>query len=117
VRHVSKYIDIPVVDAKAFIFWNDRFPTGRRARTLREFADVLEHSRGADVAGHLRRSDLSRWIGQVFGDYTLATTIRQVEDLYRADPGTNAPAIIATAIRNRYEFVESDWMARKTDER
>ncbi|HEX6545430.1 MAG TPA: hypothetical protein VF023_03910 [Bryobacteraceae bacterium] len=57
VRHFAKYIDIPVPEARAFVFWRDRTPAGLLARTMREFVAVLEHAGPEIFDGHLRRHD------------------------------------------------------------
>jgi hydroxymethylpyrimidine pyrophosphatase-like HAD family hydrolase len=108
VRHMAKYIDIPVSEGSAFVFWRDGAPTGQRARTLREFVAVVEESPAADFDDHLRRGDFSSWIAKVFGDYPLASTIRQIEDHYRADSLSGVAASLVQAIRSRYEFIEPE---------
>jgi hydroxymethylpyrimidine pyrophosphatase-like HAD family hydrolase len=106
VRHLAKYLDIPVSEGRAFVFWEDSSATSRRASTLREFVAVLEQFPAATFDGHLRRGDFSNWIAKVFGDYPLANTVRRIEDDYRAGgmPG-NITANLVEAIRSRYEFV------------
>jgi hypothetical protein len=106
VRHLSKYIDIPVQEGRAFVFWQDGSPTGRRARTLREFVAVLEQFPAAAFDGHLRRSDFSSWIANVFGDYPLASAVSKVEDDYRKGGISDVATSVLEAIRSRYEFIE-----------
>jgi hypothetical protein len=106
VRHVSKYIDIPIPDSKAFVFSKDGCPTGQRARTLRQVAELLDTSRPEDIHGHLQRSDLSRWIEQVFGDHKLAGAIRQIEENHQRHPQPRTASSMANEIRRRYQFSE-----------
>jgi hypothetical protein len=106
VRHQAKYVDIPVVDSRAFAFWQNGTATPRRARTLREFVDVLEHSSLEALDGHLRRGDFSRWIADVFGDYPLANSVRQLEADYRSGQARDLPTVLTQAIRSRYEFLK-----------
>jgi hypothetical protein len=106
VRHLSKYIDIPVPDGRAFVFWRDGSPTGLRARTLREFVGVLEQFPAAAFNGHLRRSDFSSWIANVFGDYPLASAVSKVEEDYRKGDISDVATSLLEAIRSRYEFIE-----------
>jgi hydroxymethylpyrimidine pyrophosphatase-like HAD family hydrolase len=106
VRHQAKYVDIPVVDSRAFAFWQNGMPTPRRARTLREFVDVLEHSPVEALDGHLRRGDFSRWIADVFGDYPLAHSVRRLETDYRSGRARDLPGVLTQAVRSRYDFVE-----------
>jgi hypothetical protein len=42
-------------------------PDKARARTIRQFVEELEQLPEARFDGYLRRSDFSRWIGDVFG--------------------------------------------------
>lgn len=106
VRHLAKYIDIPVPEGKAFVFWFNGRLAGPRARTLREFVAAVEHAPAAALDGHLRRGDFSQWIGDVFGDYPLAKTFRQSERDYCAGRAAGVAASLAQAIRERYEFVD-----------
>ena len=105
VRHLAKYVDIPVQESRAFVFWRDGVQLPRRARTLRDFISVLEQSSMQALDGHLRRGDFSRWIADVFGDYPLGNTVRQIEAEYRGGIATNVPASLAQAVRSRYEFL------------
>jgi hypothetical protein len=105
-RHLAKYVDVPVSDSRAFVFWRDGVPTRRRARTMRDFVAILESTSDGALDGHLRRGDFSRWIADVFGDYPLAKTVKRLEGDYTAGTLTDAPAALAQAVRSRYEFVE-----------
>lgn len=108
VRHLAKYVDLPVPESRAFVFWRDGSMSGRRAQTLREFAEIVEQSRPAALDGHLRRNDFSRWIADVFGDYPLGKTLRQVERDYVAGAATDVAARIVLAVRARYEISDPD---------
>jgi hydroxymethylpyrimidine pyrophosphatase-like HAD family hydrolase len=102
VRHQTKYLDMPVLDAHAFVFNTDDRP-GPRARTLKEFTALLVAISGDRLAGHMRRHDFSRWIEGVFRDRPLAAHLRTIEAAIETDaPGELAEAI-AQAIRARYE--------------
>jgi hydroxymethylpyrimidine pyrophosphatase-like HAD family hydrolase len=106
VRHLAKYIDLPVPEGRAFVFWRDGSPTGQRARTLREFVAVVEQSPAKAWDGHLRRRDFSQWIADVFGDYPLAKTLRQIEDSYRSQGNSDVASSLVQAIRKRYELID-----------
>lgn len=106
VRHFAKYIDIPVTAGRAFVFWGNGSPSGRRAQTLREFVAAIEQEKASMLDGHLRRHDFSRWIAEVFGDYPLAKTMRSLEDEHRAGKFTDVVARVSEAIRSRYEFID-----------
>jgi hypothetical protein len=105
VRHLAKYVDLPVSEGHAFVFWRDGSP-GRRARTLREFVSIVEHSPAAALEGHLRRRDFSTWIAGVFGDYPLSKTLGQIEDDYQAGGKPDVASSVARAIRARYEQID-----------
>jgi hydroxymethylpyrimidine pyrophosphatase-like HAD family hydrolase len=106
VRHVAKYIDIPVTERRAFVFWLDGRPTDRRARTLRDFVAVIDATPAAALDGHLRRGDFSRWLEDVFGDFPLARTVRALEADYRSGTTGGINANLTRAVRARYEFLD-----------
>jgi hypothetical protein len=102
VRHRTKYVDMPVADAHAFVF-TEGGHTGPRARTLKHFINLLSELPSERLAGHLLRHDLSRWIGDVFRDRPLALRIRTLEARISCDDAHNVAGAIAQAIRARYE--------------
>ncbi len=106
VRHLAKYIDMPVSEGCAFVFWRGASPTGQRARTLREFVEVIEHAALPDVDGHLRRKDFSRWIINVFGDFRLGKTVSELEEAYRLGKAAEIVEELVQEIRVRYDFVD-----------
>jgi hypothetical protein len=53
--------------------------------------------------GHLDRHDFSRWIADVFGDYLLAKTVKQIEDDYHSHAMPDVASRLVQAIRTRYE--------------
>jgi hydroxymethylpyrimidine pyrophosphatase-like HAD family hydrolase len=104
VRHREKYADVPVPDNRAFVFSANGL-SGVQARTLREFVAGLEQSGSAStVDGHLRRSDFSRWIRDVYGDHALASELATLEDQYRLRLDSDVIPEIAHAIRARYDL-------------
>lgn len=105
VRHLAKYIDMPVSENRAFVFWSGSSPTGKRARTLREFVDVVDRAEVADLDGHLRRKDFSNWIITIFGDYRLGNIVSGLEDRYRFGAAPDIAEDLAREIRLRYSFV------------
>lgn len=106
VRHLAKYLDVPVPESRAFVFWRDGTGSRRRARTLRELVTAVEQSPLPDLDGHLRRGDFSRWVEDVFGDYPLGKTIRQIEAQWRAGATRDAADLLGQAVRSRYEFLD-----------
>jgi hydroxymethylpyrimidine pyrophosphatase-like HAD family hydrolase len=106
VRHLAKYIDIPVQESRAFVFWQNGRPSSERARTLRDFVAVLERTTARALDGHFRRGDFSRWIREVFGDYPMGKTVQRIEDDYRAGHQADGIRALTEAVRSRYEFIE-----------
>jgi hypothetical protein len=107
VRHLSKYIDIPVSPRRVFVFTATGTGAGRQARTLREFVAVIEDASPELLDGYLRSNDFSRWVAEVFGDYPLARDIRRLEDEWRTGAIPDIAARIGQAVRARYEFLEA----------
>jgi hypothetical protein len=105
VRHREKYVDVPVTEGRAFVF-SEAPGAGRRARTLRQFVVHVEHATSAALDGYLRRSDFSRWIGDVFGDHALASELRTHEDRYRRGEDVDIVPEVVAAIRGRYDLTE-----------
>ena len=104
VRHQTKYVDIPVFDNRAFVFATNGGGAPSRVHTLKDFVTALEQTDAARLEGYLRRSDFSRWITEVFGDFPLGRTVRQMEDDYRRGTRPDVVLGIAQAVRARYDF-------------
>jgi len=105
-RHLSKYLDVPVSEGRAFVFWQNGVPSGRRARTLREFVHTLEGTPTPSLTGHLERHDFSRWIEDVFGDFPLSRSVRALEHTFRTHGTPETVSRLAETVRTRYEFVD-----------
>jgi hydroxymethylpyrimidine pyrophosphatase-like HAD family hydrolase len=106
VRHRTKYVDMPVADARAFVFAEGGH-SGPRARTLREFVGFLSQLPPERLSGHLHRHDLSRWIDDVFRDRPLALRIRALESRIVGDNATDVAGAIAQMIRARYQTADA----------
>ena len=104
VRHRTKYIDVPVATRHAFVFSTHADLHRKRATTLREFVQILDQCPAAACEGHVRRGDFSRWIQDVFGDRSLASTLRQLEENCRLGRISDINGAIIAAVRERYEF-------------
>jgi hypothetical protein len=108
VRHREKYVDVPVVEQRAFFFAANGHHVPRRARTLRQFVAALEEGPRRDLDVYIRRGDFSRWIGDVFGDYPLAQELRGLEERHREGPSPDTIPEIVTAIRARYDLTDEE---------
>ena len=102
VRHLQKYLDVPVSERRAFVFTSAGVPTGARAATMQEFEHCLDTAPEVCLDGHLRRGDFSRWIAGVFGDVTLATRVRQLETQYQLAPALDVRDALLRLIADRY---------------
>ncbi len=102
VRHRSKYLDMPVLEAQSFVFSDDG-KAGPRARTLKEFMGLLAALPSARIQSHLERHDFSRWLADVFRDSPLASHLRTIEARVGTEDARDVAADIAQAIRARYE--------------
>jgi hypothetical protein len=102
VRHRAKYLDMPVLDAQAFVF-TENGRAGPRAHTLKEFMGLLATLPSAQIHRHLVRHDFSRWLDEVFRDHGLGSRVRAFEANGSAENARDTAADIAQAIRARYE--------------
>jgi len=114
VRHQTKYLDMPVLDSQAFVF-TEQGAAGARAQTLKQFMGLLATLPAAQIDGHLRRHDFSRWLQHVFRDNPLASFIATIEGRVDTDSSRDLAADIAQAIRARYETA-ADAMSRANAE-
>ena len=108
VRHREKYVDVPVPETRGFVFSNRNVPNGLRATTLKEFVAGLDAVPADVLEAHARRSDFSRWLREVFGDYTLALEVHALEGRSKDDRDPSAVAAIASAIRGRYDLTPDE---------
>jgi len=102
VRHREKYFDFEVVPEKAFVFTEKGSTTGSSARSLKQFATVLQECPASSAGDYARRGDFSRWVGDVFQDHPLASNIRKVEQRYRLSQLGDVRQPIASLILERY---------------
>jgi hypothetical protein len=107
VRHREKYVDVPVSAHRAFVF-NGNGQPARRIRTLRQFVSELESTPLSRLAGYILRGDFSRWIGDVFGDRSLAAELKALEERYRSGARDETLREMAGAVRGRYDLAEDE---------
>jgi hypothetical protein len=103
VRHRSKYLDMPIPEPHGFVFTRDG-QAGPRARSLKDFVELVAQLPDADLAPHLQRHDFSKWFGQVFRDRSLATHVRALESRLGIDRPRDLLNDISQAVRARYEI-------------
>jgi len=102
VRHRRKYFDFDVVGGQEFVFTENGKPIGSPARSLRQFAALLQGHAANSVDDHARRGDFSRWIANVFHDYRLASDVRKIEQQYRLSHLGDVRQPIAAIILEQY---------------
>jgi hydroxymethylpyrimidine pyrophosphatase-like HAD family hydrolase len=103
VRHRTKYLDMPIAEPQAFVFNSDGRP-GPRARTLKDFVELLGRLPDLELLPYLRRHDFSRWLEHVFRDCPLATHVKAIENRVATDPPRDLVNDIVQAVRARYEM-------------
>lgn len=104
VRHREKYVDVPLSEHRGFVFAATAHAPVRRARTLRQFVSILDDIPAPLLDGYMQRSDFSRWLLDVFGDYPLASEVRALEDRHKVTRSVDTACAIAEAIRSRYDL-------------
>lgn len=104
VRHMAKYIDIPIPESRGFVFAQSDGTDRERVRTLQDFAATVERRGLSTLDGHLRRGDFSKWVTDVFGDHPLGKAIQGIEEDYRRGRRQNVRTDIGALIRARYRF-------------
>jgi hypothetical protein len=104
VRHEHKYLDMPLPETRAFIFVQNGVPTGRRARTLKEFTAILAVAPPEMLDGHLRAGDFSRWIADVFRDYALSSQLENIERQYRTGQIPDINDAMIQVVQDRYNL-------------
>ena len=104
VRHRAKYLDMPVLSDRAFVFriGNSVEP---RAHSLKEFIGMMTMLPAEQIEGHLHRHDFSRWLIDVFHDRGLAARVRALESDAGTRSADDVAADVAQAIRARYDTV------------
>lgn len=68
-----------VSEDRSFHFWVPGRYLGVRARSLREFVDVLHYIEGLSISYHFERGDFANWLGHELKLVELARTIRSLK--------------------------------------
>jgi hydroxymethylpyrimidine pyrophosphatase-like HAD family hydrolase len=102
VRHREKYFDFDVVGGQEFVFTEHGKPVGSPARSLKQFAALLQDHPVDSLGDHARHGDFSRWIANVFHDHRLASDVRKIEQQYRLSHLRDVRRPIAGLILENY---------------
>jgi len=84
------------------VFTENGNPIGSPARSLKQFAALLQGCPAGSVGEHARRGDFSRWIANVFHDNRLASDVRKIEQRYRLGHVDDVRKPVTTLIQERY---------------
>lgn len=102
VRHRTKYFDFDVIPGQEFVFTENGTAIGSPARSLKDFAALVQGYPMSSVGQHAQRGDFSRWIANVFYDHRLASDVRKLEQRYRLNHLADVRQPIAALILARY---------------
>jgi hypothetical protein len=78
VRHLYKYLDIPLPPGKRFVFRTEKGYVGIEAASLYELCRLLPTLPVESLAYHDRREDFVKWAESTLGDAGLALRLRKV---------------------------------------
>jgi hydroxymethylpyrimidine pyrophosphatase-like HAD family hydrolase len=78
IRHLYKYLDIPVPKHKRFYFRDDRGFLNVEAASLFEFLQCLRTLPNESLVYHQERGDFARWAEKALGDGILADHLRKL---------------------------------------
>lgn len=105
VRHLHKYLKVPLPDEKRFYFRSPSGSTLASAASLWEFRQAIEEIPLDSIRYHLERGDFERWLREVMRDAELS---RRMQKLSRRNlPGENLRQVIQSLVTDRYEELEA----------
>lgn len=80
IRHLYKYLDIPLPPHKRFWFRDERGGVGAEAASLYEFLHLIPSLPIESLEYHDRRQDFVRWAETTLGDADLAARLRKLSN-------------------------------------
>jgi hypothetical protein len=78
VRHLYKYLDIPLPPGKRFVFRTEKGYVGIEAASLYELSRLIPAVPVESLEYHDRREDFVKWAESTLGDAGLASSLRKV---------------------------------------
>lgn len=78
IRHLYKYLDVPLPPGKRFSFRTEKGHLGIEAASLYEFAQLIPRLPLDSLEYHDRREDFVKWADGTLGDGGLASRLRKV---------------------------------------
>lgn len=80
IRHLYKYLEVPLPPGKRFWFRDEKGGIGREAASLYEFLHLLPTLPIESLEYHDRHQDFVRWVEGVLGDADLAARLRKLSN-------------------------------------
>lgn len=80
VRHLYKYLDMPLPPGKRFWFRDEQAGIGKGAASLFEFLHLIPMLPVESLEYHDRRQDFSRWAEEALGDMGLAARLKKLSN-------------------------------------
>lgn len=105
VRHLYKYLDIPLPPGKRFWFRDPLGDTGRDAASLYEFLHLIPALPLASLEYHDRRQDFARWAEEALGDEGLAARLRKLS--HRLLKGEELREVLRRTIAAHYDELDA----------
>jgi len=101
VRHLFKYLDIPLPAWKRFWFRDEEGGIGAEAASLYEFMQILPSAPIESLEYHDRRQDFVRWAEGTLGDEGLAARLRKLSN--RQLKGEELRTALRQTVANHYK--------------
>jgi hypothetical protein len=100
-RHIRKYAEGALGEAKSFYFRGPSNPLNLRAQNLTIFMQIADGVDDETWLHHLQANDYSRWVREAIKDEELADELQQIEGQPKRDPGTTRRSV-REAIERKY---------------
>ena len=94
----SKILRAVPLDQSFFFFEDMGKYTGRSARNLNEFFEIINQIDVKSVTFHFRRGDFDKWIRKSINDYKLARSLKRIK---KSASGEELRNKISCAVRRR----------------
>jgi hypothetical protein len=106
VRHLHKYLRVPLPEAKRFYFHNaGSYYLGESAANLWEFREALNEIPIDSLEYHMERNDFEHWLGSALQDAELARRVRKLAGHHLE--GEVLRRALLNIVIDRYEELEA----------
>ncbi|MDH4087883.1 MAG: HAD hydrolase family protein [Nitrospira sp.] len=103
VRHLYKYLDVPLPPGKRFVFRTEKGHLGLEAASLYELSHVIPTLPLESLEYHDRREDFVKWAESTLGDAGLASRLRKVAN--RRYQGEELREALNQVVSTHYEEI------------